>query len=113
MIKTVGTLSNRRLGEAKEFPGNFLRHYYDLYCLLGLQEVQVFMREPAYQERKAQRFRSGDEQLIARNPAFILADSLQRTRFAKEYAKSAALYYQGQPSFDALVARIHQNIDAM
>ena len=111
-LQTIST-KFRRLGEAQAFPGNFLRHYYDVYCLLGLEEVQVFMLEPAYQERKAQRFRSGDEQVIARNPAFVLADSAQRERFALEYRKTEALYYQGQPDFDALVARIHQYIDAM
>ena len=111
-LQTIST-KYRRLGEAQAFPRNFLRHYYDVYCLLGLEEVQAFMREPAYQERKAQRFRSGDEQVIARNPAFVLADSAQRERFALEYRKTEALYYQGQPDFDALVARIHQYIDAM
>ena len=111
-LQTIST-KYRRLGEAEAFPGNFLRHYYDVYCLLGLEEVQAFMREPAYQERKAQRFRSGDEQVIARNQAFVLADSAQRERFALEYRKTQALYYQGQPDFDALVARIHQYIDVM
>jgi hypothetical protein len=75
--------------------------------------VQAFMRKPAYQERKAQRFRRGDEQVIARNQAFVLADSAQREHFALEYRKTQALYYQGQPDFDALVARIHQHIDVM
>lgn len=111
-LQTIST-KFRRLGEAQAFPGNFLRHYYDVYCLLGLEEVQAFMREPAYQERKAQRFRSGDEQVIARNPAFVLANSAQRERFALEYRKTQALYYQGQPDFDLLVTRIHQHIDAM
>ena len=111
-LQTIST-KYRRLGEAQAVPGNFLRHYYDVYCLLGLEEVQAFMRKPAYQERKTQRFRSGDEQVIARNPAFILADSAQRERFVLEYRKAQALYYQGQPDFDALVARIHQYIDVM
>jgi hypothetical protein len=71
------------------------------------------MCEPVYQERKAQRFRAGDEQVIAQNQAFILADLAQRERFAQEYIKTAALYYQGQPDFDALLARIHQDINAM
>lgn len=111
-LQTVST-KFRRLGEAQTFPGNFLRHYYDVYCLLGLEEVQLFMREPAYQERKAQRFRSGDEQVIARNPAFVLADSAQRERFALEYRKTQALYYQGQPEFDVMLTRIQQYIDIM
>ncbi|MGQ0708672.1 MAG: nucleotidyl transferase AbiEii/AbiGii toxin family protein [Rhodoferax sp.] len=111
-LQTIST-KFRRLGEARAFPGNFLRHYYDVYCLLGLEEVQAFLRESAYQERKAQRFRSGDEQVIARNPAFVLADTVQRAHFAQEYRKTAALYYQGQPDFDLLVSRIHEYIEAM
>ena len=111
-LQTIST-KYRRLDEAQAFPANFLRHYYDVYCLLGLEEVQAFMRTPAYQARKAQRFRTGDEQAIARNPAFVLADTEQRQRFAQEYRKTAALYYQGQPDFEVLVERIHQHIDVM
>ena len=111
-LQTVST-KYRRLSEANEFPANFLRHYYDVYCLLGLEEVLAFMKESAYQERKVQRFRTGDDLVIARNPAFVLAEAAQRERFAREYRKTAALYYQGQPSFDALLARIHQYIDLM
>ncbi len=111
-LQTIST-KYRRLGEAQEFPANFLRHYYDVYCLLGLEEVREFIGAPAYQERKVERFRTGDELVIAKNPAFILADPAQRVRFAQEYRKTEALYYQGQPDFAALVARIHQYIDAM
>lgn len=111
-LQTIST-KYRRLDEAQSFPANFLRHYYDVYCLLGLEEVQAFMRTPAYPARKAQRFRIGDEQAISRNPAFVLADANQRQRFAQEYRKTAALYYQGQPDFDLLVNRIHQHIEIM
>lgn len=111
-LQTIST-KYRRLDETQVFPANFLRHYYDVYCLLGLEEVQAFMRTSAYQARKAQRFRTGDEQAIARNPAFVLADAEQRQRFAQEYRKTAALYYQGQPDFEVLVDRIHQHMDVM
>ncbi|MGI4814171.1 MAG: nucleotidyl transferase AbiEii/AbiGii toxin family protein [Janthinobacterium lividum] len=111
-LQTIST-KYRRLGEAHEFPANFLRHYYDVYCLLGLEEVRIFMQGSAYRERKARRFRTGDEQIIARNAAFILEDPVERERFALEYQKTAALYYQGQPDFSALVERIHLHIDAM
>lgn len=111
-LQTIST-KYRRLDETQALPANFLRHYHDVYCLLGLEEVQAFMRTPAYQARKAQRFRTGDEQAIARNPAFVLADAEQRQRFAREYRKSAALYYQGQPDFEALMDRIHQHIGVM
>lgn len=111
-LQTIST-KYRRLAEAKEFPANFLRHYYDVYCLLDLPEVQEFMKTPAYQERKQQRFRSGDELAIAKNAAFTLSDPDQRDLFAREYRKSAALYYQGQPDFDELLARIGLHLDAM
>ncbi len=111
-LQTIST-KYRRLDETQAFPANFLRHYYDVYCLLGLEEVRAFMNAPAYQERKSQRFRTGDEQVIARNPAFLLADAEQRQRFAREYRRTAALYYQGQPDFDVLVDTIHQHIELM
>ena len=111
-LQTILT-NYRRLAEAQKFPGNFLRHYYDLYCLLDLPEVQAFMQEQAYQDRKVQRFRSGDELVIAKNPAFTLNDSEQRNIFAREYKKSSALYYQGQPDFDQLLARIGVHLDSM
>lgn len=111
-LQTIST-KYRRLAEAKEFPANFLRHYYDVYCLLDLPEVQEFMKTPEYQERKQQRFRSGDELAIAKNAAFTLSDYDQRALFAREYRKSAALYYQGQPDFDELLARIGLQLDSM
>ncbi len=111
-LQTIST-KYRRLAEAKEFPANFLRHYYDVYSLLDLQEVQEFMKTPAYQERKEQRFRSGDELVIAKNPAFTLTDPEQRELFAREYRKSSALYYQGQPDFDQLLVRIGKHLNSM
>jgi hypothetical protein len=111
-LQTIST-KYRRLGESQTFPANFLRHYYDVYCLLELEEVQDFMRQPAYQQRKLQRFRTDDELTINSNPAFRLDDFEQRKRFASEYHKTRALYFQGQPNFEALLARIHQNIDQM
>ncbi len=66
-LQTIST-KYRRLGEAQAFPGNFLRHYYDVYCLLDVQEVLDFMHQTAYEERKVQRFRTGDELVISKNP---------------------------------------------
>lgn len=111
-LQTIST-KYRKLQEAEAFPANFLRHYYDVYCLLALEEVQSFMREPAYLERKKQRFRSGDELVIADNQAFTLSSAEERERFAGEYRKTRALYYRGQPDFDALLTRIQESIHIM
>ncbi|QDL38551.1 nucleotidyl transferase AbiEii/AbiGii toxin family protein [Rhodoferax sediminis] len=111
-LQTIST-KYRRLGEAQAFPANFLRHYYDVYCLLDLEEVQSFMKEPAYQLRKLQRFRTDDELVIEKNPAFLLENAEERKRFTAEYRKTRALYYQGQPDFAAVLARIHRHISVM
>lgn len=111
-LQTIST-KYRRLAEAREFPANFLRHYYDVYCLLESSEIQEFMKTTVYQERKVERFRSGDELVIAKNPAFVLSDSAQKNLFAREYRKSAALYYQGQPDFDHVLGRISKYLDSM
>ena len=114
-VEKLQTISTKysRLPETQKFPCNFLRHYYDVYCLLDLIEVQDFMKEQAYQDRKLERFRSGDELVIAKNPAFTLKNSEQRDLFASEYKKSSALYYQGQPEFDQLLDRIGKHLKSM
>jgi hypothetical protein len=114
-VEKLQTLSTkyRGLPETGRLPPNFLRHYYDVYCLLGQSDVLEFIGTPAYQARKLQRFRTADELVIARNPAFVLADPSRRRAFAAEYARTQALYYQGQPPFDEIVARIHEHIDRL
>lgn len=111
-LQTIST-KYRRLAESDVFPANFLRHYYDVYCLLSLPEVLSFIGTQAYIERKEQRFRTGDEQVIARNPAFSLENPAVFARFNAEYHKTAALYYDGQPGFDAVLARIRQYVGMM
>jgi hypothetical protein len=71
------------------------------------------MQTVANQVRKVQRFRSGDELVIANNPVFTLSDPVQRDLFAQEYRKSSALYYRGQPKFDKLFATIKAHLNSM
>lgn len=111
-LQTVSTKYRMQLGSTA-LPKNFMRHYYDLYCLLALDEVQAFIGATDYKERKLQRFRQGDELVIANNAAFLLADSVERDRFQKAYEQSTALYYQGQPPFDEGIGRIWANIERL
>jgi hypothetical protein len=78
-----------------------------------MEEVQAFMTKPEYQERKIQRFRSGDELVIARNPAFTLANKNESQMFNSEFKKTKALYYQGQPDFEVILNRIQAFIKQM
>lgn len=111
-LQTIST-KFRQLQASNQFPANFLRHYYDVYCLLTLDEIQDFMQQPAYAARKAQRFRTGDEQVIARNPAFLLTDPELLRRFTQEFQRTSSLYYQEQVQFPELIQRIQENLDRM
>jgi hypothetical protein len=114
-VEKLQTVSTKyRLHKAgKAFPANFMRHYYDLYCLLTLPEVQKFIGTSAYEAHKVRRFRRGDELVAFKNPAFLLEDRQERARFASAYQKTSALYYNGQPDLEEILARIRQHIDTM
>ena len=117
-VEKLQTVSTKfRLQQAADpvapFPKNFLRHYYDLYCLLAHPEVLAFIGTPDYEARKRQRFPGGDELNIARNPAFTLSDPTVRERYQRKYEETAGLYYAGQVPFAAILARIAEHIDRL
>ena len=73
-LQTIST-KYRKQQEIGESPVEFMRHYYDVYCLLDRPEVQAFVGTDEYKAHKARRFRQGDNQVIAQNEAFLLSDS--------------------------------------
>lgn len=95
---------------AESFPKNFLRHYYDLYCLLQSPEVQTFIGTPEYQARKQVRFPKADNLDVASNEAFLLSDPQVRQLYTRKYAETQGLYYTGQVSFDEILQRIALHI---
>jgi len=115
LVEKLQTLSTkyRRFAAGDMAPVNFMRHYHDVYCLLGSAEVLAFVGTPAYLAHKAKRFRSGDDPHIAQNAAFTLPDAAVRHLFAKQYQKTQALYHRGQPAFADILARIQAHIDAL
>ncbi len=108
LVEKLQTISTkfRRQQETGALPQNFLRHYYDIYCLLDDAGVQAFIGTEAYVAHKAARFPRADDPDISRNPAFRLDDAAIRTMFERSYRQTAALYYREQPPFDDLLARI-------
>jgi len=94
-------------------PLNFLRRYYDVFCLLGDADVQAFIGTEAYVAHKDARFPAADNKVIAENPAFDLSDQTTRDRFAHAYAVTSALYYRGQPSLDDILGRIQKHADRL
>lgn len=103
----------RQQQESGGFPVNFLRHYYDIYCLLADPKVQEFIGTGTYQERKEQRFRKEDIRCISENHAFQLQDPAVFQLYTSEYAKTEGLYYAGMIPFDTILKRIRENFDRL
>jgi len=113
-LQTVSTkYRQQQAAETGLFPKNFLRHYYDLYCLLEHPEVQAFIGTPAYEIRKQERFRAADNRHIASNDAFLIVDPATRALYDNKYRETASLYYSGQIPFSAILERIAQHIDRL
>jgi len=86
---------------------NYMRQYYDVYCLLGLKEVQEFLGTEPYMIHKARRFPKIDLAAdISQNEAFLLTSDAQRLNFIERYRSTASLYYKGQPDFEEILERI-------
>jgi hypothetical protein len=93
---------------------NFMRQYYDVYCLLDSQEVQSFIGTAEYKAHKEKRFPKPDLDIpIHKNEAFLLSSKEIREDFTARYKTTAALYYQGQPDFAELLKRIITYVDRL
>ena len=111
-LQTVST-KYRKQQETGNFAKNFLRHYYDIYCLLDQAEVQTFIGSTAYHAHKQLRFPKADNQHIASNEAFLLSDPAVRALYERKYRETAALYYAGQVPFATIFDRIAQYRDRL
>lgn len=109
-LQTIST-KFRRQQEDGAFPVNFMRHYYDVYCLLDVPEVQEFIGSEAYHAHKDKRFPNADNKLLSENEAFLLSDNAIYTLFASAYEKSKSLYYKNQPEFDELMISIRKAVE--
>jgi len=106
-LQTIAT-KFRRERETGEPNPNFMRQYYDVYCLLENPDVQQFIGTDQYNQHKMNRFPNVDLKIpIESNQAFLLADPSLRAEFKKRYQTRSSLYYKGQPDFEDVLARIH------
>lgn len=112
-LQTIATKFRREQATGIEGQ-NFMRQYYDIYSLLADKEVQAFLGTDRYQEHKQKRFPAADFAIpVADNQAFLLADEKMRARYKERYEATAALYYNGQPNFEVVMARIGEFIEKL
>lgn len=112
-VEKLQTIINkyRKELEASEKPKNFMRQYYDVYCLLKNTEVQQFLGSPEYEKHKSARFRGADKLIpLSEHPALLIPDKNIRNRFEARYRGSSKLYYNEQPEFDKILEGIQQFI---
>lgn len=102
----------RKQQETGDVPSNFMRHYYDVYCLLQNDVVRNFIGTAEYKRHKKKRFPSKDQKLpLSEQEAFLLKNAETRKHYEREYKKSSALYYQGQPPFEEILDIISKKLN--
>ena len=112
-LQTIAT-KFRQYQETGKMPANFIRHYYDVACLLNNDTVQAFIGTEEYQAHKKKRFPAKDQKVpLSEQEAFLLKDTAVREFFEKEYKKTSALYYQGQLPFDEIVGVLSENLNKL
>lgn len=112
-LQTIAT-KYRKERETGKPNVNFIRQYYDLYCLLESPLVQEFIGSAAYYEHKEKRFPQADLALpICKNEAFLLSDPKVQSEYNKRYQSTSAIYYRGQPLFEEILDRLHACLDKL
>jgi hypothetical protein len=113
LVEKLQTIVNkyRKELENTDKPKNFIRQYYDVYCLLNNQEVLDFIGSPEYLAHVKDRFRGADKNIpLIEHPALLLDDIEIRKSFEQRYKDSSNLYYAVQPDFDVILAGIKKHI---
>jgi hypothetical protein len=114
LVEKLQTISTkfRKQQETREFPVNFMRHYYDVYCLLGISEVRNFVGSDDYKAHKNRRFRS-ENPIITENEAFMLSDPKNFDAYEKAYEVTKSLYYRARPTFLEILTRIKEHAEQL
>ena len=98
----------RKQQEDATMPKNFMRHYYDVYCLLQDKDVLSFIGTDEYKAHKERRFPKADNQNIAENEAFILSEEATFKLYEAAYNSTSALYYREQPNLKIIIGELRQ-----
>ena len=115
LVEKLQTISTkyRKQREEGTFPTNFMRHYYDVYCLLEKANVLEFIGCDDYKAHKEKRFRGGDNPVIAENEAFLLSDVSIYKEYEQAYKNTHSLYYHEQPEFENVMTLIKSSMEKL
>jgi hypothetical protein len=116
LVEKLQTIVNkyRKEIESDDKPKNFMRQYYDVYCLLKNPAVRNFIGSEDYQAHKVARFRGADKNPpLSEHPALLLSDKNIRNSFEARYRSTSKLYYRSQPSFENIIEEIHKHLERL
>ncbi len=89
-------------------PKNFLRHYYDIYCLLQSERVRHFIKSNDYQNIKATRMTSELGFDLSREEAFLLGNRDARERYKMRFNQIKDFFYKEPPEFEEILTEIQK-----
>jgi len=92
-------------------PRMFLRHYYDLSRLLGVDRVLRFLRTDAYVDYKGEKLGGRDLLEFTARTAFTLPDARTFSLFEEEFGYLEDLMIGPSPSFSEVARRIREHAD--
>ncbi|OKO83939.1 nucleotidyl transferase AbiEii/AbiGii toxin family protein [Bradyrhizobium sp. NAS96.2] len=108
LVEKLQTISTkfRKQQATGAMPTDFMRHYYDVYCLLKKGSLHNFIGTAAYKQHKNDHFPSADNKNIKANPAFLIPDMETRKLYQEAYEAGSALYYAGMPTFGEILGTL-------
>jgi len=109
-LQTIVKKHTQQQSDGK-LPKNFIRHYYDVRCLLRHSEVQAFIGTAAYHQHKKERFRGAIAKVdLSSAEALLLSDKKTRDLYRQAYEGIKNLYYETQPPFDEILESIKKEL---
>lgn len=92
----------------RDRPREFLRHYYDLFKLLGDKRVQDFIGTESYEKYKGEKIKGEDAKAFADREPFKLSESATFELFEKEFEAMKTLLLGKGPTFKEVADRLRE-----
>lgn len=111
-LQTISTKYRINKGQSDKSPVNFIRHYYDVYCLLNIPSIRTFIGTKEYLRYKQEKFGSLDETDLTKNPAFNLSEDELKS-FDRWYREKSDIYFKAPPSFKEIMKSLSDRLEVL
>jgi len=107
-LQTVCRRYRQHRDRQSEFdrPRQFVRHYYDLYCLLNMERVKNFIGTPEYTSYLAEKISGLDKAVFVSRKALTFPDQAEFLLYEREFVSLQSLLLSPGPTFVQVVTRL-------